>query len=153
MRRKTEKNIRDSFHGRPIKDLRRNIEIANNFNRYLVDKVTEGYDVVLPYKLGTLSIIGRKPKLRFREDGTPVLPPDWVGTKKLWDSNPEAKEKKTLLYHTNEHTDGVIYKYFWSKKRVLVSYKKLYNLVMTREHKRAVHHLIKQGKEYFVKIK
>lgn len=147
----TEKNIRDSFHGKPIKHLKRNVEIANNFNRALIKKVQDGYEVALPAKLGILSIIGQKKTLKFKEDGTPILPPDWVKTKQLRENSPEAKAQRKIVYHTNEHTDGVVYKYNWSVARVLVPYKSLYNLQMTRKNKRAVWGLIMAGKEYFVR--
>lgn len=149
--KKTEKNIRDSFHGKPIKHLKRNIEIANNFNRALITKVLEGNEVALPSRLGILSIIGQKKKLKFTEDGKPILPPDWVKTKQLRESSPKAKEERRIVYHTNEHTDGVVYKYLWAVSRVLVPYKSLYSLQLTRENKRAVHKLIMSGKEYFVR--
>lgn len=146
---KTDKNIRDSFKGSP--DIKRNIEIANNFNKFLMEKVFEGFEVVLPARLGVLSVVGTKQEIKFDSEGNPMLPPDWVKTKALWEKSPEAKEQKKLVYHTNSHTGGVRYKIFWSKRRVLVTNKNLYSLRFTRTNKRRVHEEItKNKKEYFV---
>lgn len=152
------KNVRDSYKlykestDNPV-DSKTYIAYANEYNRFLVSKVLEGYEVTLPMKSGTLSIVGRKQKMKIGDDGKiKGLAPDWVSTKKLWDSNPEAKERKQLLYHTNEHTDNVIYKFLWSKKRMITENKILYALRMTRENKRSSNSLFKEGKQFKTKI-
>ena len=55
------------------------------------------------------------------------------------------------MYHFNEHTNGIRYRFFWNKARVLVSNKTLYNLKMARVNKRALSENIKNGKEYMIK--
>jgi hypothetical protein len=154
---KTDKNIRDSYReykksvDNPV-DIKTYISIANNFNNFLMDKILDGFEVVLPARLGVMSIIGTKQKIKFDNNGDPILPPDWVKTKKLWEKNPEAKEKKQKVYHTNDHTNGVRYKLLWSKLRVLVENKNLYSFRLTRTHKRSINHkIVNEGKEYFVK--
>jgi len=147
------KNIRDSFKTyskdsqNPL-DIKEYVNIANLYNKFLIDKVLEGEEVSLPYRLGSLSVRGKKQEVRF-EDGKIVgLAPDWVKTKKLWEEDAEAKNSKRLLYHTNEHTDGVRYKYNWSKNRVLVTNKTLYNFRLTRTNKRRLSDLVKNGKKF-----
>lgn len=153
---KTEKNIRDSYRlykkttDNPV-DIKLYIELANNYNRFIMDKVQEGYEIVLPMRMGTLSIIGTNQEIKYDEDGNPKLPTDWQATIKLWNKNPVAKEDKRKVYHTNDHTNGVRYKYFWSKKRITVTNKNLYSLRVTREHKRAIPQMVDAGKEYYVK--
>lgn len=150
------KNIRSSY-----KDYKNTTEepVSENdyiklnylYNKFLIAKVLQGHEVTLPSRLGTLSVIGRKQRVRI-EDGEIVgLAPDWVKTKILWDSDPEAKKSKQLLYHTNPHSDGVRYKYTWSKKNVLVENKTLYSLRLTRCNKRALSSLIKQGVPFVTK--
>ena len=118
------------------------------FFEYIMDKLVEGYIVPLPCGLGTLEVQGNRQETEL-VDGVPKkLAPDWVNTKKLWDRDPEAKRKKTLLYHLNTHTSGVIYKYFWSKRGVNIKNKELYSLRMSRANKRRLHKLIIEGKEY-----
>lgn len=149
-------NLRDSYKkylettDNPV-DIKTYIILGSLYNKFLIAKALQGEEVTLPSRMGTLSIVGRKPVVRFKEGKIVGLPPDWVKTKELWDSNPEAKERKQLLYHTNAHTDGVKYKWNWSKKNVLVENKTLYALRLTRENKRAVHQLIKDGKQYVTK--
>lgn len=151
------KNVRDSYKlykkstTNPV-DIKDYIIYANEYNKFLMNKVLEGNEVTLPSRLGTLSIIGKKQKISFDENGKiKGLAPDWVKTKKLWDSNEVAKEKKQIVYHTNNHTDNTRYKFFWSKQRILVQNKILYALKMTRDNKRKVHFLIKEGKQYITK--
>lgn len=148
------KNLRSSYKfykkesNKPV-DLKKYLLIATMYNKFLIKKVIEGEEVVLPSRLGSLRIIGRKQKVRFDENGKVIgLAPDWVKTKKLWDNNPIAKEKKQLLYHTNEHTDSVRYKFLWSKNRMFLVNKMLYALQITRHNKRQVHKKILEGKEY-----
>lgn len=152
------KNVRDSYKSykqstdNPV-DSKTYILYANEYHKFLVEKVFQGDEVTLPLRSGTLSIIGRKQKISYDEQGNiKGLAPDWVKTKQLWDTNPEAKAKKQLLYHTNSHTDNTIYRFLWSKKRILTENKILYSLKMTRENKRRVHNLIKQGKKYITKM-
>ena len=148
------KNLRESYKlykklaANPI-DIKTYLLLAADYNKFLVGKVLEGKEVTLPSRMGTLSIVGRKPKIRFDEEGKVVgLAPDWVKTKALWESNPEAKEKRTRLFHLNSDTDGFRYKFLWSKRNVLVENKTLYSLRLTRTNKRAVHQNILDGVQY-----
>lgn len=156
---RTEGNIRKSYKlyrklsKKPI-EVKHYIYLANDYNKFLMEKVFEGEEVTLPMKLGTLSIIGRKQEIKFNEDGVPNLAPNWGKTKKLWDSNHLAKEKKTIIYCLNEETNGVRYKVAWSKRLMMVENKILYSLKMTRENKRRINkELVVNKKEYFVKYK
>lgn len=124
-------------------------KLTGLYIKFLILKVLEGEEVTLPARLGTLHIRGKQQKVKFDEDGKMTgLSPNWKDTKKLWDSCPECKEKKQLIYNTNEHTGGIRYKYLWSKARVLISNKTLYSLKMTRDNKRAVFKKIMEGQEY-----
>ena len=153
------KNVRSSYKQyketttNEIVDSKTYIDYANEFNKFLAEKVIEGYEITLPARLGTLSIIGKKQKIKVDENGKIFgLAPDWVKTKELWDNNPKAKEEKKLLYHTNNHTDNTIYKFLWSKNRILITNKILYSLRITRDNKRKVYSLINNGKKYITKF-
>lgn len=152
-----KRNLRDSYKkyitttDNPV-DIKTYLLITGDYNKFLIDKVLDGHEITLPSRMGTLSIMGKRQEIKVDEEGNiKGLAPDWVKTKQLWESNPEAKERKQLLYHTNAHTDNTRYKYFWSKSRVLVENKTLYALRMTRNNKRAVHSKIVQGKQYMTK--
>lgn len=155
--RKTEGNIRQSYKtyknsSDNAVDVKIYIIIAQKYLRFIMLKVLDGFEVVLPNKMGTLSIRGKKRVVRFNEDGTPILPVDYAKTKQLWKDCKECEEKKQILYHTNPHTDGVTYSYFWSKKNIFVDNKEFYSLRMTRDNKRMVSKLVNQGKTYLIKI-
>ena len=153
---KTDVNIRSSYKSykktvdTPVEE-KQYLEIANGYMEFLIQKVLEGEEVTLPARLGTLFIQGVKKNLKFNKDGIPLLPPNWAATKKLWDSNPDAKATKKIVYCLNEETDGVVYKLHWSKNRVPIENKLYYNFILTRGNKRAINSSIKQGKEYLIK--
>jgi len=153
---KTDVNIRSSYKtykesvSTPVEE-KQYLEIANGYMEFLIQKVLEGEEVTMPARLGTLFIQGVKKNLKFNKDGIPLLPPNWAATKKLWDSNPDAKATKKIVYCLNEETDGVVYKLHWSKNRVPIENKLYYNFILTRANKRAIHQKIKQGKEYLIK--
>lgn len=150
------RNIHDSYQKYlEITDEPTNIKTYKQINdlymKFLCLKVMEGNSITLPARLGVLSIMGQKHKVKLKDGKLSGLAPDWVKTKELWKKNPEAKAKKQLMYHTNSHTDGVRYKWFWSKRNVLIENKTLYALKMTRANKRAVHQTILDGNQYKVK--
>lgn len=151
------RNIRDSYklykrenpNGTDIKTY---IYLCNEFNKFLIEKVLDGEEVSLPARMGYMNIRGRKQNISFDENGNVKgLAPDWVKTKKLWDSNPDAKERKQIMYHTNPHTEGARYKFYWVKQNVYLLNKQLYSLRLSRQNKRAIFTRIKEGKEYIIK--
>lgn len=132
------------------------LSVNYDYFKFLVRKVSEGNEVTLPSRMGYLRINGRKSKVRIDKDenGNDVikgLPPDWVKTKALWDRDPEAKRLRKRVFHLNTHTDGVVYKWVWSKRNVLVENKILYSLQLSRANKRLINKLINKGVSYPVK--
>lgn len=131
------------------------LDIVNQFFKFMMSLIFQGEQIKLPFKTGTVLIQGAKikPKLEVI-NGVNVIKgvgPDWVKTKKLWDSSPEAKAAKKIVYHLNEHTNGIRYKITWTKKGINIENHSLYSLIFSRANKRAVHQMILDGKEYFVK--
>lgn len=126
------------------------LDIVSKFNKFMINRVLEGDEVVLPARFGTLAIVGKKQEIKFDENGNIIgLAPNWVKTKQLWENDAEAKSKKKLVYCTNEHTSNIRYKFFWSKNKIFAANKTLYALRMTRTNKRAVYDKVsKQNKEY-----
>ena len=156
MAKKNHYNINDSYvvykniSANPI-NISEYVQIINQFMKFLILKLLSTGEIILPERLGRLSIYGKKVKVKVEDGQIKGLAPDWVKTKELWESDKEAKNKKQLVYHFNEETNGIRYKYVWSKNRVLVSNKTLYNLRMTRTNKRELSKLVKEGKEYLIK--
>ena len=127
------------------------VQIINHFMKFLSSKLLSTGEINIPERLGKLSIFGKKVNVRIEDGEIKGLAPDWVKTKQLWESEEEAKNNKQLVYHFNEETNGIRYKFSWSKNRVLVSNKTLYNLRMTRSNKRELSRLVREGKEYLIK--
>ena len=127
------------------------VQIINHFMKFLSSKLLSTGEINIPERLGKLSIFGKKVNVRIEDGEIKGLAPDWVKTKELWDSDPIAKQNKQLVYHFNEETNGIRYKFAWSKNRVLVSNKTLYNLRMTRSNKRELSKLVREEKEYLIK--
>jgi hypothetical protein len=149
-------NLQDSYKvykkevEEPV-DIKVYLSIVKGFMKFLVAKLFFKGEILLPEKLGSLHIFGKKQKVIVEDGIIKGLAPDWVKTKELWKEDEKAKENKQLVYHFNEETNGVRYKFFWSSNRVIVSNKSLYNLKMTRTNKRLLSQLIKEGKEYLIK--
>lgn len=124
--------------------------IVSLFMKFIMAKVFAGYEVKLPARLGSIQVVGRKVKPRFGADGKIVgLAPNWPQTKKLWESNPEAKKNKEIVYCFNEHSDGYRYRLLWSRKGVLLKNKSVYSFRLSRSNKRTINKLIKEGKEFY----
>ena len=149
-------NVRDSYKLykeetiEPV-DIKVYVSIVSGFIKFLTRKLFQRGEIVLPDRMGTINIVGKKAKITIEEGQVKGLAPDWKRTKELWSLDEEAKNNKQLVFHFNEETNGVRYRFFWSKNRMLVPNKTLYRLVMTRTNKRELARLIKEGKEYQIK--
>lgn len=150
------KNIRSSYKNyreksdSPVSE-KEYCKIVNKFNKFIMANILSGEEIRIPAKMGTISVKGKKTKISYDEQGfVRGLSVDQKATMELWGRCQECKEKKQLVYHLNEHTGGVRYKYFWSKDRVLVTNKTFYNMIFTRTNKRLLSQLIQQGREYYI---
>ncbi len=133
------------------KALREYLDVLYGFFDYMRELILDGSKVALPERLGNMTIIGKKQKVIFDDEGNITnLNPDWKSTNELWSKCEECKEKKQLVYHFNEHTNRVLYKLLWSKSRVLVTNKGMYYFKPCRDFKRTLAKLIKEGKEYII---
>ena len=123
------------------------LKILSLFFKFIKTTILQGRTIEFKH-LGELSISGLKPKIKFDKDNRPKLPPDWGATRKLWAENPEAKEKKQILFHFNDETGFVRYKLFWNKLKVPLSNKVYYSLIAARRFKREISANIRKGVEY-----
>lgn len=149
-------NLRDSYKTykknstNPV-DIKIYLSIVKGYMKFLIKKLFNTGEIRLPERLGILQIIGKKVKVTYEDGQIKGLAPNWAATKKLWENDEVAKSNKQLIYHFNEETNGVRYKFFWSKSRVLAANKTLYDLRMTRTNKRLLAKFIQDGKEYLIK--
>lgn len=152
------KNILSSYKtfrelGGPVSVTRGEVcKVANDFNKFILELVTEGDEVRLPEKMGTISVKGKKIVTEFDAELGRISNQavDHGETKKLWARCPECKDRKQMVYHLNEHSDGIRYKYFWSKERMIVANKLFYTMIFTRTNKRDLSALIQGGREFYV---
>jgi len=95
-------------------------EILRELNSSIFDLIIlENFEFKIPYGLGKLSMVQKKVKFKLDENGelkTKNLAVNYKETNQLWKENPEAREKKTLIFFTNEHTNGNRMSYLWSKR-------------------------------------
>lgn len=154
------KNLTDSYktylekwEGEEVIQKSTFIILAGMFMKFIMKKVIEdGDELILPFKTGSLSVLGIHQKPKIDNNGVVKgFSPNWKKTKELYDRCPECKERRQIVYNTNEHSDGVRYKFHWSLKNVLLQNKNFYNLKFSRENKRKLSAKIFEGKEYQVK--
>jgi hypothetical protein len=148
------KNINTSYKlyksrvKKPV-DSKTYVTINNEFNKFLMEKVFKGNEIYLPERFGTIKVKGSKPEITIGEDGkVKGLAPAWLKTKKLRERNPTEDK---LVYHLNEHTDGVRYRFVWNKRSSLIRNKHLYAINFTRKNKRTLAKYIFAGQEFEIR--
>ena len=129
------------------------IKLNRGFMMFIKNKILDGESVVLPVKSGKIEIIGKKVKPLLIDGKLSGLAPDWVSTKELWKKDPEAKKNKKLIYHFNEHTNGIRYSIHWYKLYTGARYRSLYAFYAVRTFKREIWKRIMGGKEYRLETK
>jgi hypothetical protein len=100
--------------------------------------ISNRFDFDIPYDLGMLGIRKFKPKLGLDSNGKLInkLPVNPRATIELWNSNPEAKEKKVLVRYTNKHTNGYVFTiHYFKKYKAKFKNKTLYSFETVRNFK------------------
>lgn len=87
-------------------------KVVSLFNEKVIDEIINKSKVyTIPFLRLKIGIRKSKPKIKFKDgvvvNGNPV---DWVTTKKLWETDEEAKKNKTLVRFLNKHTFGYVFK-------------------------------------------
>lgn len=130
------------------------LAILANFMKFIIELVFQNNIVQLPNKCGDLFIVGKKVDIcDINVEETPLhtlYKPDWKKTKALWANNPQAKEEKRLIYLLNESTSQVLYKMRWNIFLCNLAHTRLYKFVLSRDNKRTMAEIIKEGQEYQV---
>lgn len=112
------------------------------------DKMTSSfYDYKLPFGLGKVCIRKYKPKVKLDENGEPYIrrAPDWKATKQMWQENPETKEVKQLVYHTNDHSAGYLFTISWRRESPKFNNRLFYMAQINRKLKRDTSKAIQSG--------
>jgi hypothetical protein len=114
-------------------------KIISDFNSLIAQEIIlDNFEYKMPARMGVISIKKKKPKIYFDMDGKMVnrMPIDWKATKDLWAEDPESKELKKLVRHTNEHTQGYIPYWSFNSYTGTFKHKTVYKFIATRTHKR-----------------
>ena len=109
--------------------------------------INSNYIFRLPYALGNILLRKRRTNTKI-VDGKIITtrPVDYKATKEFWKENEEAKNNKTLIYHTNLHSGGYVFYVQYAKKTARFKGNRFYKLQMNRNLKRELAQNIKQGK-------
>ena len=127
------------------------LKITEGFMKFIASKVVSSKEVNLPASMGKLAVVGKKTKFEVQEDGfIKGLAPDWKKTIALWSEDAEAKMNKQVIYHFNDHTRGIRYKFTWFKKNIPLRIKSLMVFKPARVNTRAVWKNILNGIEYII---
>ncbi len=128
--------------------------IVGGLMKFMFKKVFAGFDIRLGAGLGVLGIRGKKIEIFIDKDGNVKgVAPNWGETKKLQARDPIAKENRTIVYCTNEHSNGIRYSFFWSKEGVIIENKSLYHMSISKGNRTELTRLIfEEQREYIVNI-
>lgn len=118
-------------------------------NKIVNKLLYSAYIVSFPL-IGNIYIKKYKPKIKFKPNGDLDIRKshiriDWQNTKKLWESDSEAKEKKLKVYHINKHTKGYQYKFVWDKRRNILNNKTIYKFKPVRKIDRELSYILKNN--------
>lgn len=113
-------------------------KVIQDFNKELVDLIiNENVEYNIPYVGSSISIRKDKrvPKIVNGKlyNNAPV---DWVATNKLWSEDNEAREKKLLVRHLNQHTSKYVFRIYFKKYNLYFNNKKLFNFKASRSFQR-----------------
>lgn len=130
-------NIKAKLYSDILKDLNQELKQLIIF---------QNFELILPYRLGTLSIIQKKTKLKLDSKGELVtrnLAINWKATKDLWKQDETARLNETKIFHLNEHSDGNKMFWKWSKLKSKVEGIYCYMFIPSRTTKRYLASCIK----------
>ena len=120
--------------------------VLDSFNMKLRDLILyDSFDFIMPHRMGMLAIRKKKLTPWIDENNNLVnpLPVDWKTTMDLWDTDPVAKEKKTLVRHYNKHTKGYVAKWYYTTKNATYKWKSAYAFIPCRTAKQMLAEVLK----------
>lgn len=123
-------------------------EVLREFNGHVRDRIsTKGAEYFFPCKLGKVELRKVKSEVKIDDEGniTNNLPINWKATRELWDENERAREKKTKIRYTNEHTDGHTFRIFYKRSKANFKNKSIYKMRFNRDLKRQLSRSIFAG--------
>lgn len=120
-------------------------KVISAANNAIMDMMlNDGLEYKIPY-IGTVLTIRKDKRTPKIVDGKVVnnSPVDWVTTKKLWEKDPDAKEKRILVKYLNHHTSGFVFRIYMKKFGSSFKNRTVYKFEPSRKFKRALSARIK----------
>lgn len=114
------------------------------FDEFVDAMIYENKEFNLPYRTGLMCIRKYQQKVKI-VDGKVInkLPVDYNATLKLWEEDPEAKEKKQLVRHLNKNR--MLYRFVVYKSKARFKNKEYYWFKPTRTNKLKLKDAIKNN--------
>ena len=119
--------------------------ILKDFHLMMCESILKGKDFTLFERLGIIGIRKNKISIKVNEKGEVLTNAaiDFKSTLELWDQNKEAKEKKTLVRHINNHTQKYVHRWYWNKGDANFRNKTAYSFIPSRANKRLLAKILK----------
>ena len=117
--------------------------IIRRINELVADKISKGYEIRFPYKMGGILIESFEISPKINNEGKLVFnaPIDWDSTLKLWYESEEDRKNKTLIKTEKRN----IYKIIYNKKNINYKNKGYVTFSATRELKQKIKKESAQG--------
>lgn len=124
--------------------------VSDFFKAISIELLKPNYRIRMPFNTGEIYLLKNRCKVIKNKDGIDRLfyPIDWKETKKIWDEDPVAKEKKILIRFTNEHTGGYVYRAKYRRPKRLDSGISLMDFEPCRDIKRKLAKYLKETNGY-----
>lgn len=123
-------------------------KIIKEFNKYVLNQmIYHNEDFLFPNYIGGIGLRKRKPKTKIDSDGKLIShkPIDWDTTLKLWEEDEDAKNKKILIRHMNNHSDGYVFEVKYIRGRALFKGARWYDFIPTRTTKLTIRDEVFKG--------
>jgi len=136
-----KKNIENPVDSKTFRD------VVKEIHDLLIDEIIlENYLFRIPYLGLRIFITKQKQKVFLKGDRViNTSLPDWETTKKLWEVDPEAKEKKIVVKYVNSHTNKYIFKISMDKIVSGLGDRMYYRFTPSRSFKRYLAKKINNG--------
>ena len=117
--------------------------IVRQINNLLADELSEGRDITLPKRMGTIELRKYDTNVRLDEYGNlkTTMPIDWNGTLELWYNDEESKINKTLLRQEVKE----VYRIYYNKANANYNNKSFYEFKCNKDLRQRLKQNIKYG--------
>ncbi len=117
--------------------------IIRSVNNYLADNLSNGKDIKLPCRMGSLELRKRESRAFFKKGvlNTSSFPIDWDKTLKLWSEDSESHKNKALVRMEEKE----VFRVFFNKKKATFNNKSFYEFKVNRDLKKKLKQNIKNG--------